>query len=213
MKKVIPIPSKPAFILLSNKLKKSEILKMFQISNCKYPFIESVNEKMSETKSDKKRKIVPKTETPSTTVYLGTTGGGGAPGVEFDFGVNQTVLPQFQRIIKQENSFDSTLSSKEDEVILKPAKSTTSSTTSRQRWSSAEDTKLVELVKTNHGAAIDTAIGWNEISAHLPGRSEVQCRARWKNHLQPDLVKGNFVQYFFFLTTLYNFIEFLNIFL
>jgi len=37
---------------------------------------------------------------------------------------------------------------------------------------------------------ISQAIGWNEISEKLPGRTDVQCRARWKNHLQPDLVKG-----------------------
>ena len=33
-------------------------------------------------------------------------------------------------------------------------------------------------------------MGWSEISDYLPGRTDVQCRARWKNHLQPDLVKG-----------------------
>ena len=61
--------------------------------------------------------------------------------------------------------------------------------TNRQRWSSSEDSKLCELVKINF-KNLDSNIGWNEISSYLPGRSEVQCRARWKNHLQPDLVKG-----------------------
>ncbi|CAG5102873.1 Oidioi.mRNA.OKI2018_I69.chr1.g505.t1.cds [Oikopleura dioica] len=57
----------------------------------------------------------------------------------------------------------------------------------RQRWTSNEDTKLMALVKS---AGNDEAIGWNEISEKLPGRTDVQCRARWKNHLQPDLIKG-----------------------
>ena len=93
-------------------------------------------------------------------------------------------LPALQRIMKQENSFDTSSSSQEtDEIVLKPSKS------NRQRWSSAEDNKLVELVRTNT-KNFDTNIGWSEISSFLPGRSEVQCRARWKNHLQPDLVKG-----------------------
>ena len=100
-------------------------------------------------------------------------------------------LPQFQRLIKQENtSFDSSSSSQEasgDDIILKPSK--TQGTTNRQRWSSAEDNKLVELVRSN-SKSLESSIGWSEISAYLPGRSEVQCRARWKNHLQPDLVKG-----------------------
>ena len=93
-------------------------------------------------------------------------------------------LPALQRIMKQETSFDTSSSSQEtDEIVLKPSKS------NRQRWSSAEDNKLVELVRTNT-KNFDTNIGWSEISSFLPGRSEVQCRARWKNHLQPDLVKG-----------------------
>lgn len=62
-------------------------------------------------------------------------------------------------------------------------------TSNRQRWSSSEDSKLCELVEINF-KNLDSNIGWNEISSYLPGRSEVQCRARWKNHLQPDLVKG-----------------------
>ena len=101
------------------------------------------------------------------------------------------VLPQFQRLIKQENtSFDSSSSSQEasqDDIILKPA-----AKCNRQRWSSAEDNKLVELVRSNSKNQIESSagIGWSEISNYLPGRSEVQCRARWKNHLQPDLVKG-----------------------
>ena len=71
-----------------------------------------------------------------------------------------------------------------EDIILKPT-----AKTNRQRWSSAEDNKLVELVRTNT-SNLETSIGWSEISSFLPGRSEVQCRARWKNHLQPDLVKG-----------------------
>ena len=45
------------------------------------------------------------------------------------------------------------------------------------------------LRPTSH-LIINFKVGWGEISDFLPGRTDVQCRARWRNHLQPDLVKG-----------------------
>lgn len=88
---------------------------------------------------------------------------------------------QISRIIKHEKDLDLSNSSFSGKSEGSPEKRI------RQRWGSGEDAKLVELVKR---AGTDEAIGWNEISDNLPGRTDVQCRARWKNHLQPDLIKG-----------------------
>ena len=49
--------------------------------------------------------------------------------------------------------------------------------------------KSSDLRPTLH-LIINFKVGWGEISDFLPGRTDVQCRARWRNHLQPDLVKG-----------------------
>jgi hypothetical protein len=52
-------------------------------------------------------------------------------------------------------------------------------------WSVSEDKKLMEWVKKNG------AMKWSICSEHIPGRSGKQCRERWYNNLNPNLVKGN----------------------
>eukprot|EP00300_Choanocystis_sp_HF-7_P014308 c18643_g1_i1.p1 GENE.c18643_g1_i1~~c18643_g1_i1.p1 ORF type:complete len:659 (+),score=113.20 c18643_g1_i1:117-2093(+) len=51
----------------------------------------------------------------------------------------------------------------------------------RGRWARAEDQALVEAVKA-HGVG-----NWTRIAQHVPGRTDVQCRERWCNVLDPDL--------------------------
>ena len=50
-------------------------------------------------------------------------------------------------------------------------------------WTSAEDAKVMELVKI-HGAR-----KWSTIAEQLPGRISKQCRERWHNHLNPAISK------------------------
>ena len=51
-------------------------------------------------------------------------------------------------------------------------------------WTPEEDAKVVELV-TTMGAK-----KWSLIASHLPGRIGKQCRERWHNHLNPEIVKS-----------------------
>ena len=51
-------------------------------------------------------------------------------------------------------------------------------------WTPEEDAKVVKLV-TEMGAK-----KWSLIASHLPGRIGKQCRERWHNHLNPDIVKS-----------------------
>jgi len=50
-------------------------------------------------------------------------------------------------------------------------------------WTDEEDQLLNKMV-LEHGAK-----GWNFISSVLPGRLGKQCRERWHNHLDPNIVK------------------------
>ncbi|UXI18316.1 Dipeptidyl peptidase 9 [Sarcoptes scabiei] len=50
-------------------------------------------------------------------------------------------------------------------------------------WTAAEDNKIVELVNL-YGPK-----KWTIIAKHLTGRVGKQCRERWHNHLNPDIVK------------------------
>ena len=67
-----------------------------------------------------------------------------------------------------------------DDIISKP---------SPEAWSQEEDKKLAELVKTKflpkNLSNSDTGSVWSEITSSFYGRSEIQCRARWTNHLRP----------------------------
>lgn len=51
-------------------------------------------------------------------------------------------------------------------------------------WSGEEDVLLGELIE-RFGAA-----RWSTIAAYMPGRQGKQCRERWHNHLNPDILKS-----------------------
>ncbi|CAK9868430.1 unnamed protein product [Sphagnum jensenii] len=51
----------------------------------------------------------------------------------------------------------------------------------RGRWQPEEDTRLKWAVSV-YGAR-----GWKRIATHVPGRSEIQCRERWCNVLDPSI--------------------------
>jgi hypothetical protein len=50
-----------------------------------------------------------------------------------------------------------------------------------RRWSAAEDKMLTAAVQT-YGSG-----NWAKIKLHVPGRTDVQCRERWCNVLDPSL--------------------------
>jgi hypothetical protein len=52
----------------------------------------------------------------------------------------------------------------------------------RRNWNEEEDTKLTEAVK-RHGTA------WVAVAALVPGRTNIQCRQRWTQTLDPDMRK------------------------
>ncbi|KAF1325672.1 Myb domain protein 3r-5, partial [Globisporangium splendens] len=55
----------------------------------------------------------------------------------------------------------------------------------KKPWSSAEDARMVELVRS-HGPG-----RWAVIASYLPGRNGKQCRERWHNQLNPDIKKDS----------------------
>eukprot|EP00041_Stephanoeca_diplocostata_P020197 m.447729 g.447729 ORF g.447729 m.447729 type:complete len:618 (-) comp21503_c0_seq1:1693-3546(-) len=62
--------------------------------------------------------------------------------------------------------------------------------TSKGKWGKEEDsylTAIVELYKRQHS---DLEPHWPTIASQIPGRDELQCANRWKNMLDPTLVKG-----------------------
>ncbi|CAO3592550.1 unnamed protein product [Absidia cylindrospora] len=56
----------------------------------------------------------------------------------------------------------------------------------RSRWTSEEDAALKASV------AVYGAGAWSYIQRHIPGRTDMQCRERWTNVLDPNLVHGQF---------------------
>lgn len=55
--------------------------------------------------------------------------------------------------------------------------------TKKGPWTEEEDRKVVELV------AVYGPKKWTQIATHLDGRIGKQCRERWHNHLNPEIVK------------------------
>jgi myb proto-oncogene protein len=53
------------------------------------------------------------------------------------------------------------------------------------KWTADEDSKLKDAVQRHGGK------DWAEISALVPGRVESQCRHRWRNVLDPIIVRAN----------------------
>ncbi|KAJ5809388.1 uncharacterized protein N7503_001606 [Penicillium pulvis] len=65
-----------------------------------------------------------------------------------------------------------------------------SAATTRRVWSKLEDEKLTSLVEHLGDQRDKEGGNWNEISRHLPGRSNKDCRKRWFHSLDPALRKG-----------------------
>ncbi|KAJ5901069.1 hypothetical protein N7504_007062 [Penicillium tannophilum] len=65
-----------------------------------------------------------------------------------------------------------------------------SAATTRRVWSKLEDEKLISLVEHLGDQRDKEGGNWNEISRHLPGRSNKDCRKRWFHSLDPALRKG-----------------------
>lgn len=55
--------------------------------------------------------------------------------------------------------------------------------TKKGPWTEEEDQKVVELVRVLGPKK------WTAIAAHLEGRIGKQCRERWHNHLNPEIIK------------------------
>ncbi|KAJ5718019.1 hypothetical protein N7488_003665 [Penicillium malachiteum] len=64
-----------------------------------------------------------------------------------------------------------------------------SAATTRRLWSKLEDERLISLVN-RFGDQRGKEGNWKEISRHLPGRSNKDCRKRWFHSLDPALRKG-----------------------
>lgn len=58
----------------------------------------------------------------------------------------------------------------------------------RQRWNTEEDALLQRAVHL-YGAG-----NWTKIQRLIPGRTDMQCRERWVNILQPSINRGQFMQ-------------------
>lgn len=58
----------------------------------------------------------------------------------------------------------------------------------RQRWNADEDALLQRAVQL-YGAG-----NWTKIQRLIPGRTDMQCRERWVNILQPSINRGQFTQ-------------------
>ena len=58
----------------------------------------------------------------------------------------------------------------------------------KKRWSKEEDDQLMQAVNMFGNKK------WKEIAFCVPGRTNVQCRYRWHNVLNPELVKGHWTK-------------------
>jgi hypothetical protein len=56
-------------------------------------------------------------------------------------------------------------------------------TQSKSKFSPAEDRRLSEVV--NFLGSKD----WDEVASHMPGRNPRQCRERWKNYVNPTIMR------------------------
>ena len=71
---------------------------------------------------------------------------------------------------------------KSSRKIIKKTKRT------KQIWTAEEDKRLLKLIKL-HGP-----VHWSLISAEMEGREGKQCRERWHNHLNPDILKDSWTE-------------------
>eukprot|EP00985_Skeletonema_marinoi_P011074 scaffold5233_cov145-Skeletonema_marinoi.AAC.1 len=59
-------------------------------------------------------------------------------------------------------------------------------------WTKEEDSLILEMVKTSSvpGGGGESQTKWSDIAKRLPGRLGEHVKARWVNHLDPDIRKG-----------------------
>ncbi len=60
------------------------------------------------------------------------------------------------------------------------------------KWTKEEDSLILEMVKASSvpGEDGESQMRWSEIAQHLPGRLGEHVKARWVNHLDPEIRKG-----------------------
>ncbi|KAK2583941.1 hypothetical protein KPH14_001201 [Odynerus spinipes] len=56
------------------------------------------------------------------------------------------------------------------------------------RWTKEEDALLKQLV--SNAEQLGNGLRWDNIAAHFPDRSDVQCQQRWAKVVNPELIKG-----------------------
>ena len=59
---------------------------------------------------------------------------------------------------------------------------------SKRRWTKEEDQRLIQAVEL-YGTK-----KWKEVASSVSGRTNIQCRYRWHNVLNPELVKGHWTK-------------------
>ena len=69
-------------------------------------------------------------------------------------------------------------------VAVKRIRKTKSKRKEKRIWKPEEDEKLKQLIKET------IPFKWSLIASKMEGREGKQCRERWYNHLNPDIVKG-----------------------
>ena len=52
-----------------------------------------------------------------------------------------------------------------------------------RKWSKEEDNLMISMIKNNKTK-------WSVIASKLPGRNGKQCRERWHNQLDPNILKS-----------------------
>ena len=86
---------------------------------------------------------------------------------------NDGSSPILQLPPQNENSFNSIKSASKD---------------SKRRWTKEEDQRLIQAVEL-YGTK-----KWKEVASSVSGRTNIQCRYRWHNVLNPELVKGHWTK-------------------
>lgn len=56
------------------------------------------------------------------------------------------------------------------------------------RWTKEEDALLKQLV--SNAEQLGNGLRWDNVAAHFPDRSDVQCQQRWAKVVNPELIKG-----------------------
>lgn len=105
----------------------------------------------------------------------------------------------FKDLIVKQRAMDSSQMDLESDTarnrVVKPLGTATNNVEQRKSlctkkgaWSEEEDRKVVELVRI-HGPK-----RWTLIAKELEGRIGKQCRERWHNHLNPEIIKSKWTE-------------------